>query len=129
MDLESEVIVPQILGIYTAQQHRAGNQIMREADLSYLRNTDCREKYYDFSNINSQVCENIRKDTTLIAKALGIKGFSRFDIRIDDSYQPFFIEGLSIKIQCFYTEIVPEINLIKNDNISPVFLTGLVHFC
>lgn len=92
MDLESEVIVPQILGIYTAQQHRAGDQIMCEADLSYLRNTDCREKYYDFSNINSQVCENIRKDATLIAKALGIKGFSRFDVRIDDSYQPFFID-------------------------------------
>lgn len=84
------IYVPEVIGSIIDGDKRYGDRFINESTLKGRIQTDCKEKYYLFSAINPSVSENIKLDSQKIVKALGINSFSRFDLRIDDSFAYYF---------------------------------------
>lgn len=84
------IYVPEVIGSKIEGNERFGNKFINETLLKERILTDYREKYFQFSKINSYVSENIKKDVKRIVRALGITSFTRFDLRIDDSFSYYF---------------------------------------
>jgi hypothetical protein len=87
---DQTIYVPEIIGSIVDGDKRYGSRFISESTLKGRIQNDYKGKYYQFSTINSSVSENIKQDSRKIVKALGINSFSRFDLRIDDSFSYYF---------------------------------------
>lgn len=84
------IYVPEVIGSQIDGNKRFGNEFINETLLKERIVTNYTEKYFRFSTINTYVSENIKKDVKRIVRALGITSFTRFDLRIDDSFSYYF---------------------------------------
>lgn len=84
------VHIPEVVGSKINEAKRFGGNYINEELLQKRVLSPYSDKYYDFAILNESVCSAIKNDCRKIVKILGLKSFSRFDLRIDDSFSHFF---------------------------------------
>jgi D-alanine-D-alanine ligase-like ATP-grasp enzyme len=87
---KNEVIIPFVLGSKLNGDLKFGEYIISESLNIDRRYSNMDEKYFDFSEINDELTQNIIKDSKKIVKALHIDSISRFDLRVDESFEYYF---------------------------------------
>ena len=85
-----DIYIPNVIGGKYGNDILFGQRVISESLLKERIHEDYREIYYDFSEINPLITNNIIEDSKLIVKALGIRGFSRFDLRVNESFDYYF---------------------------------------
>ncbi len=83
------IYTPHVLGLFYDDKLRPGHNFITQ---EYFTNTQkgSKNKYFDFSIVNSEVQYRIKSYSHRIINALGIKGLTRIDLRIDDSWDIYF---------------------------------------
>lgn len=84
------IYAPNILGLLYEKKHRHGDKFLTQNYFENSRSKNCDDKYYDFDLVNSNIKELILNYCNLIINSLGIRGLTRIDARIDDSWGIFF---------------------------------------
>jgi len=88
--ISDKVYTPTVVGSSINGSKRFGKEIINSDLISNRIHDDRNSKYYDFASVNPTIVNAIKKDCSKIVKALGLKGFSRFDLRVDDSFGYYF---------------------------------------
>lgn len=82
--------IPNILGIRYGDEIRHGEQFFTEEIFSNVSHMNYENKYYDFDSVNSSLKKTIIDYSEKIVQALGIRWFTRIDLRVDDSWGIYF---------------------------------------
>jgi len=84
------IYTPHVLGLFYEKELRHGHKFMTEEYFTDIRHQDKDKKYFNFDIINTDIQPLIKEYSHKIIKILGIKGFTRVDLRIDDSWGIYF---------------------------------------
>jgi D-alanine-D-alanine ligase len=87
---KNQTIIPQVIGSKLNGNKKYGNNIVSESYNYTRRYEDINDKYFDFNDINEYTSKNIINDCVKISKVIGIESISRFDLRVDESFQYYF---------------------------------------
>lgn len=84
------IYIPHVLGLFYEGELRHGHKFMTEKYFTDIRYQGKDKKYFNFNIVNTDIQRLIKEYSHKIIKALGIKGFTRIDMRIDDSWDIYF---------------------------------------
>ncbi len=87
---QNKTYAPMVLGELQNGNKRLGELIMGYEQKKNSLRLNKHQKYYNFSDVNQHIIPSIKKDCKRIVNILGITNFSRFDLRIDDSFEYYF---------------------------------------
>lgn len=85
-----QIYTPNILGLFNEGKMKFGHSFMTETYFTNTRALNNEEKYFNFCLVNAEIQDTIKSYSKKMIKALGIKGFTRIDLRIDDSWGIYF---------------------------------------
>lgn len=84
------IYTPNILGSLFEKEYRHGEKFFTQNYFENIRTKKYDDKYYDFDIINPNIKELIFNYSKIIINSLGVRGFTRIDARVDDSWGIFF---------------------------------------
>lgn len=87
---KNQAIIPRVIASKWNGQLKYDEHIISENLNVSRRYFDIKDKYYDFNSINPDIVKNIITDCKKIVKIVGIKSISRFDLRVDTSFNYYF---------------------------------------